>query len=305
MEYDKYSDKKYDKGSENCKDKKENDYSIDKSCQCCGYNDKKNKCCCDITKLKEILLFYKLNNLGILLITENAFLNNEIVGKALFVKLIKKDIVYLSVDSVDSSISCIIPLDTILFVVAVVNSKQNSFIESIANREMKEKEKEKCCSLDGIVKAIKEALNYFQTIKIAIGDIGFVQAAPSLQIIEAHFNWYIGETSFVLSGVNIVIGAVTKEIILISLSRPGLDFVVQFVIPTCWVTGVNNEPRVNLIFDKEGKFNISEKDAMVLTLDANGKIINFADIGVEIKGKTMEEVTEIVNSKTEQEKKDS
>ncbi|NLK94194.1 MAG: hypothetical protein GX275_03225 [Clostridiales bacterium] len=293
----------YDKGSENCRDKKENDYSIDKSCQCCGYNDKKNKCCCDITKLKEILLFYKFNNSGTLLITENAFLNNQLVGKTLFVKLIKKDIVYLSADSVDSPVSYIIPLDTILFVVAVVNSKQNSFIESIANREMKEKEK--CCSLDGIVKAIKEALNYFQTIKIAIGDIGFVQVAPLLQMIEAHFNWYIGGTSFVFSGVNIVIGAVTKEIILISLSRPGLDFVVQFVISTCLVTGVNNEPRVNLIFDKEGKFNISEKDAVVLTLDVNGKIINFADIGVEIKGKTMEEVMKIVNSKIAQENKDS
>ncbi|NLK94193.1 MAG: hypothetical protein GX275_03220 [Clostridiales bacterium] len=290
------------KENEICRDKKEDTCIKDKDSKDCEYKEKKVECCCDTDKLRKILSVYKESELqSLLIITTNDMLNISLINDAaflgLFIKDIKKDTVYLSVGSVNSPVKYIIPLNTIIFVSNIGSIQQDRFIEKIVNE--KTGEKEKCCSSEGIAKAIKEAKNHFEDLEIAIDDIGSVIfRGGSVPVAIAQFIVLGLRVLFLVP--NISISAVSDEILFASGMFENRIF--NFVIPTCWVSGLMNEQGGTggpSILDEKGRFNTSEKDTLVVTVDEDGNMVNLTEMGVDIKGKTMEEIMEIIKNSTE------
>ena len=291
-----------------CRDKKEDTCLKDKDSKDCECKEKKVECCCDTDKLRKILSVYKESKLqNLFIITTNDKLNISLITDAnllgLFIKDIKKDTVYLSVGSVNSPVKYIIPLNTIIFVFNIGNFQQDRFIEEIVNE--KTGEKEKCCSSEGIAKAIKEAKNHFEDLEIAIDDIGSVIFRGGIAPI-AIAQFIVFQIMVLFLVPNMSISAVSDEIIFASGRFE--DRIFNFVIPTCWVSGLMNEQGGAggpSILDENGRFNTAEKDTLVVTVDEEGNMVNLTEMGVDIKGKTMEEIMEIIKNSTEQTKENS
>lgn len=122
---------------------------------------KTSDCCCDTSKLREILLTFKLNNTPISIFTETfssvIFVEPYLVK--LYVHAVIDDMVYLSENSTTNQAKYIIPLSSIILVLSFSTLNEFScIIKEIVTKPMKEKDP--CCGVSGIGNAINNLSSF-------------------------------------------------------------------------------------------------------------------------------------------------
>lgn len=308
MNYDNlFIQKRLNTKEEECKamdDKNQQYYEYLKDKYSESYGDNEPQClrdiyakkekCPDITTLRDILLVYKENNVRVGVISENSYLNSAVANGRIPVKDIDKDFVYLGSSE---GYEAIIPINKIKFIVAYASDEVSQCIESIINKGAK---KNKNDALNVLADKIKESMD--KRMYIETGDMGEVYVCPEALRSHAWFTicayqsiknlWII-----VFPFARII--TVSNEMVFVGTPQSS----TQFLIPVNAITGVIRQPKqkqTNTIIDSDEKFNIfNDKNNLnnsIIILDKDGKSINLSEIGIDIKGKSIEEIMHIVDN---------
>lgn len=255
----------------------------DKDHMNCKHEHKKYGCCCDTTKLTEILLIFKKNKTPVWIFSQYTSVQYDDgtvhVG---YIHDVKNDMVYISWDSNDP-IKYIIPLCSINFILSFTNTKDdNNKIEKIMNRPTLEKDS--CCCSSGIAETIEIlyslALDFGVNLK---GDVSFSSNMILLLLI-------------ILTNYNLNDRIFDDDIILYSYIDDDEVNIIYYIFPTCAIDiisiydamtlsdGVTQDVNLPTILDmnkNENMKNIAEK-------------IDLENLKEEVKGKSMKEIIEII-----------
>lgn len=261
----------------------------DKDCMNCRHEHKHRKygCCCDITKLTEILLIFKKNKTPVWIFSQYTSVQYDDGTVHMgYIRDVKNDMVYISWGSNSEPIKYIIPLCSINFILSFTNTKDdNNKIEKIMN--IPTLEKDSCCCSSGIAETIETlyslALDFGVNLK---GDIPFSSSMILLLLLL-----------LILGNYNLNDRIFDDDIILYSYINDEESNIIYYILPTCAVDVISpydtiiplsdkviqdiNLPRISNINKNEDIKNIDEK-------------IDLENLKEEVKGKSMKEIIEII-----------
>lgn len=200
----------------------------------CKHEEKEYGCCCDITKLEEILCIFKRNHSKVWIFTHNTCIPYYYEGiNAGYIRDIKNDLVYFTLGDCNNETLYVIPICNIIWVLAEnCEDEDDKKIEQIMKTYTLEKEKDCCCSCQ-IEDAIKERFDYFGPF---LPWFGVQLKDDGLTGLYAWFLWYC-----VLPYIqNPKIELLTNcDLILETLCIPHHHKVYYSIIPNCAIDTIS------------------------------------------------------------------
>lgn len=271
------------------------------SIDCKRKKDKKYGCCCDTTKLREMLLVFKQNNTPVLILTETLptlpFSGDDFLTPK-YVHAIINDMVYISNDSSSGPVIYIIPLCNISFVIAVSPTPVTG-ISNIINEIMTETtlEKNDCCCMSGIGNTLNSLSNVSFLLPLSGGSY-LISSGSNGAFVLIVFLMYLIFLFLTIRSVS----TVANDDIYVIYSESTTDNSFYIIVPTCKIDVLVIPQNLGTTSRLETSSAINSPILnsllSLLNEDTRAKIekLDIDKFSNDIKGKSMDEILEKIKS---------
>jgi hypothetical protein len=267
------------------------------SIDCKPKKDKKYGCCCDTTKLREMLLVFKQNNTPVIIFTETLPrlpLSGNDFFTPKYIHAIINDMVYISNDSSNGAVIYIIPLCNISFVIAISPTPVTG-ISNIINEIMTEAtlEKNDCCCMSGIGNTLNSLSNFTLLLPLSSDSAGIASGPDGVLVFISTILIFL----FIGS-----ISTVANDDIYVIYSESTTDNSFYIIVPTCKIDvlfipqnlGTTSRLKTSSAINSP----ILNSLLSLLNEDMRAKIekLDIDKLSDDIKGKSMDEILKKIKS---------
>lgn len=271
------------------------------SIDCKPQKDKKYGCCCDTTKLREMLMVFRKNNTPVIIFSETLLAfelleSDQDFAFSRYIHAIINNMVYISKDSSNGEVIYIIPLCNISFVIALSPAPITG-ISDIIDEIMTETtlEKNDCCCISGIGDTLNSLSNFYFLLPLSSGLF-----AISANEISFGYIWVLTLSIFLLLPFEATSTVANDDIYVMYSNSTNSNFYA--IVPACKID-VLAMPQ-NLIATSILKTSSAINSPILkgllslLNKDMRAKIekLDIDKLSNDIKGKSMDEILEKIKS---------
>lgn len=235
-------------------------------------------CCCDTSKLREILLTFKLNDTPVLIFTEthSSIIAEQPLVTELYVRSIIGDMVYLSDAPNSNFFKYIIPIGSISLVISIKSplGELSNIIKCLATKPIEEKSP--CCDVTGI----GNTLNSFSSFQLSLYVKNFLLFLYSYRFILIMAFATSDPSTTILLLLSCPALAANDDISIFYSSCPSATSSAYVIIPTCKIDYISSTQQCCGLSTNQIPSSIPNPEIMnnllsSLPEEARSKILNY------------------------------